>query len=102
MTIEVFLALLMVLSSVNAVFTEAVKKFLDGYGVKYSSNVVALVDSIIVGALGTSVYYMLAVVPFDAQHIMFLILMIVSTWVSSMIGYDKILQLVEQIKQANL
>lgn len=102
MTIEVFLALLLILSSANALLTQAVKKFLDGYEFKYSSNVVALIDSIIVGAVGTYVYYLLDNIPFDGQHIMFLILLTIATWISSMIGYDKILQLMNQIKDTNL
>jgi hypothetical protein len=64
--------------------------------------VVALIDSIIVGAVGTYVYYLLDNIPFDGQHIMFLILLTIATWISSMIGYDKILQLMNQIKDTNL
>ena len=58
MTIELFLILLTTLSIVTSLCTEAVKKFLDSLNFKYASNIVVLCVSIIVGGLGTAVFYL--------------------------------------------
>lgn len=98
MTITLFMALIVVLAIAVSLLTEAVKKFFEGTKVTYSSNVVVLIVSIIVGIGGTAMAYISLGIAFTPPNIICMVLMAVAVWVGSMLGYDKVLQMIEQIK----
>ena len=98
MTITLFMALVIVLALAVSLLTEAVKKFFEGTEVTYSSNMVVLIISIIVGIGGTAMAYVSLDIAFTPPNIICMVLMAVSVWVGSMLGYDKVLQMVEQFK----
>lgn len=99
MTISLFATILTIGSMVNALLTEAIKKMYANAGKQYSANVVALADAIIIGGLGTAAVYMLMSIPWTVNNIICLVMMVVAVWVASMVGYDKIIQLVKQIEK---
>lgn len=98
MTITLFMALLVVLAVAVSLLTEAVKKLFEGTKVTYSTNVVALIVSTVVGIVGTAMAYISLGIPFTPPNIVGMLLMAVAVWVGSMLGYDKVLQMVDQIK----
>lgn len=98
MTLTLFMALIVVLTVAVSLITEAVKKFLDDVGKKYSSNTVVLIIAIIVGVGGTALMYLFMGIPFTPANIICMVLMALAVWVGSMVGYDKVLQMIEQIK----
>lgn len=102
MTVTLFITLLVILSVAVSLFTEAVKKFLDEAGVKYSSNLVVLILSIIVGAGGTALMYVFLGIAFTTANVLCMILMALAVWVGAMVGYDKVLQMIEQVKSLTL
>ena len=77
--------------------TEAIKKAYANAGKDYSANLVALVNAIVVGCGGTAVLYMLLTIPWTINNVICMLLMGVAVWVSSMIGYDKVIQLIKQL-----
>lgn len=97
MTVTMFISILTIGAMVTSLLTEAIKKAYANAGKDYSSNVIALVDAVIVGGLGTAVAYMLMGIPWTVNNIICLVLMILAVWIGAMIGFDKIKQLVEQI-----
>lgn len=102
MTMTLFIALFTVLAgAVSSLITEAVKKWYANAEKPYSANIIALVVSVISGGLGTAVYYILKGIPWTINNIICLLLMIVAIWVTSMVGYDKVKQLLDQIGAAN-
>ena len=94
MTITLFLSLFTLGSMVSSLLTEAVKKATD-----ISSNIIALINAFVVGLAGTSAAYALMGVPFNLQNIICIILMTVCIWIGSMIGYDKVIQTISQIRR---
>ena len=102
MTVTLFISLLVILSVAVSLFTEAVKKFLADTDIKYSSNVVVLILSLIIGAGGTALMYVFLGIDFTMPNVMCTLLMAVSVWVGAMVGYDKVLQMIEQIKSLTL
>lgn len=102
MTLTLFLTLLVILAVVVSLITEAVKKFLDDTEVNYSSNVVVLIIALIVGAGGTALAYIFLGIPFTTPNILCIALMAVAVWVGAMVGYDKVLQMIEQVKNLTL
>lgn len=98
MTVELFLILLTILSVVTSLFTEGVKMFLDSMKFKYASNVVVLLVSIFVGGVGTIVFYLWNDIAWTSLNIICLFLMICANWLCAMLGYDKVMQAITQIK----
>lgn len=98
MTLAIFMVLLMVLAAAVSLITEAVKKCLDNSGAKYSANVIVLIVAIIVGVGGTAVAYLFLGIPFTLTNIVCIVLMAIAVWVGAMVGYDKVIQMIEQIK----
>ncbi len=97
MTITLFVSMLTLGAGVNALLTEAIKKAYANAGKEYSANLVALIDAIVVGCGGTAILYMLRAIPWTVNNVICLLLMGVAVWIASMIGYDKVLQLLKQL-----
>ena len=98
MTVSLFATILTIGAGVNALLTEAVKKAYKNAGREYSANTVALIAAVVVGGVGTAAVYMLMGLPWSVNNIICLAIIIVAVWIASMIGYDKVLQLVKQIE----
>lgn len=98
MTITTFLVLLAAFAAITSVVTEGVKKFLDSMEVSYASNVVVLIVALVVGCGGTAIYYVNYQIPFNALTSVYLALMGVANWLGAMVGYDKVKQAIEQLK----
>ena len=101
MDVTLFIALLTAFSAITSLCTEGFKKLLDGIGIYYSSNVLAFLVACIVGAGGTGVYYILNSIEFTMANIVFMVLMVLmglATSMTAMVGYDKVVQTITQIK----
>lgn len=96
MNITIFMSLFVIGALVSSLLTEALKKT---FSDDISSNIIALVDAGVVGVLGTSAAYILMGVEWNVQNIICLILMVFCIWIGSTVGYDKVLQTLEQIKK---
>lgn len=94
MTVELFLTLLVFFSTATSLVTEALKKVT---GDKIPYNALVLIVAMIVGCVGTAIYYMTNNIPWTAINIIYLILMGITNWIGAMVGYDKIKQLIGQM-----
>ena len=97
MTVTLFISIFTVGAAISGLLTEAVKKAYQNAEKEYSANIIALIDAAVVGGLGTACAYMLLGIPWTVNNIICLALMVVVVWMGSMIGYDKIVQLLKQI-----
>lgn len=100
MTVTLFVTILTIGAAVSALLTEAIKKAYSNEKKDYSANMIALINAVVVGGGGTAVTYMLVGIPWTVNNIICLILMIVCVWIGSMVGYDKIVQLIKQIAES--
>ncbi len=96
MTITLFLSLFTIGSMVSSLLTEAIKK---AVSLSVSTNIIALIDAIVVGAAGACAAYVLLGIPFNLQNDICIILMTICIWVGSMIGYDKVIQTISQLRR---
>lgn len=94
MTVTLFIFLFTIGSMVSSLLTEALKKAFT----YMSTNIIALVDAVVVGCLGTLSAYVLMGVEWSLSNIVCLVLMTFCIWIGSMVGYDKVLQTISQIK----
>ena len=100
MSITLFITILTIGGMVTALLTEAIKKMYANMNKQYSANIIALVNAVVVGCGGTSVVYMLMNIPWTVNNIICMVLMTVAVWIASMLGFDKVIQTINQI--ANL
>lgn len=99
MSVSIFITLLTLFSTVTALVVEAEKILLPEHNIRIASNTLALVTACIIGWIGTSVYYIFDNVLFTTQNTTALLLMGVACGLCSMVGYDKVMQTIEQIKR---
>lgn len=97
MTVTLFISIITAASVITQLLTEAIKTAYSNAGKDYSANVIALVNAIVVGCGGTAITYMLLGITWDANNILCMFLMGIAVWIASMVGYDKIIQLLKQI-----
>ena len=97
MIITLFISLLTFGSALCGLVTEAIKTAYKNAGKDYSSNIIALVDALVVGGVGTAAAYMLLGIPWTVNNIICLVLMCLVIWLGAMIGFDKIIQTIGQI-----
>jgi len=102
MTITLFITILTIGGALTALITEAIKKVYANMNKQYSPNIIALVNAIVVGGGGTAVVYMLNGIDWSVNNIICLVLMAIAVWISSMLGFDKVLQTVNQIAKLNV
>lgn len=91
-----FLIMLSLFSTLSSLVTEGVKNIIyDKANLPY--NLTALGCACIIGSAGTAVYYLLTAAPFTASHILCMVLMGFASGLTSMVGFDKLKQSLEQI-----
>ena len=98
MTIETFLMLLLAVSVFTGLFTEAVKIVMDGLGEKYCSNVLAGGVAVILSVLVSAAYVVLTETAYNNKMMVYLIALTLLSWLSAMVGYDKVIQAILQIR----
>lgn len=97
MTVELFLTLLSGFSVLTGLIVESIKSVIDDKFI-VSYNLIAVIIALIVGIGGTFIYYTIAGVEVTVVNVIYSILMGGASALSSMCGYDKIKQLVDQLK----
>lgn len=98
---EVFLIGLMVISTLTSLVTEAIKKILVEYNVKYRANTLAgIVATVLSAAIGIG-YVVIASVGFSAQVVVCLIALVFLSWLCAMVGYDKVIASLKTAKGAD-
>lgn len=97
MTLTMFMTLITIFSVISSFLTEGVKKWCTNAGKKYSANLIALINALVIGLCGTPIAYIVMGIPFTVVNIAFIIIMGAITWLGSMIGYDKVKQLIAQV-----
>lgn len=96
MTTGTFLLLLSSFSTLSSLVTEGIKKRF-GVDRKFSYNLLALLVALVIGCVGTGIYYQFHAIEFTTNNILCLALMGFASGLTSMIGYDKVSQLISQL-----
>ena len=96
MSIEFVLMVgVLVCSVFTGLIVEAIKKMTTAEG--RQTNLIAAVVSVIVGISFGVGYILLNKLTFDTQNIISIILLVVCSWIVSMVGFEKFRQTIEQI-----
>ena len=99
MTLEMFLLLLMVVSIFTGLVTEALKKLLDEVQKTYRPNLLAGGVTVALSVMIGAAYMILTETWINEKMTVYLIALVLLSWLSAMVGYDKVIQALTQIKK---
>ncbi len=89
---------LLIVSVVTNLTVEGIKKLLDGINVKYSSNVLAAVSSVIIACVVCVIYIIMNDVVFSMKIGVEIVILMYLGFLTSTVGYDKVVQMIKQIQ----
>lgn len=98
MSLEIFLLLLLIVSIFTGLFTEGIKKLMDEVNKKYLSNFLAGFVAVVLSVLVDAGYIILTEAQINAKMAVYLIALVLLSWLASMVGYDKVIQAITQCK----
>ena len=86
-----------------AIFTsltaEAIKKILDELKIKYSANILAAVVAVVLTVAASIGYIIYASITVTPQVVVCVIAMVFLAFLCATVGYDKVIQAIEQLKK---
>lgn len=97
MSLNVFLMLLLIVSTFTGLATEAIKKGLLERGKTYYANALAGYISVGLSIAVGAAYVILTNATINAQLAVYLIALLFMSWLAAMVGYDKVIQTIAQI-----
>jgi len=89
--------LLAVIAALTGLVTEAIKRTFNLDSDKVPLNLLTAVVSVVCGAAVGAGYFIMNSVPITPQNIVYLVIIIVASWISSMLGFDKIKETFTQL-----
>ena len=99
MNFEIFLLGLLIVSTLTGLFTEAIKAWLQERGKKYYSNALAGYVAVGLSVLVSFGYVILTETAVNAKMAVYLIALMLLSWLAAMVGYDKVIQAISQFKK---
>lgn len=97
MNVELFLTMLFGISLLTSLVVEAIKKMFEHSGTGSRPNVLAAIVSVVLSVVCYWGYTIYMETAFTAQGAVFLLALVMASWLSAMLGYDKVIQTVKQI-----
>lgn len=98
MPISFLTTALLIVSLVTNLTVEGIKKLLDGTKVKYSSNVLAAILSVIIACAVCVIYLVMTDTVFTLKIGVEIAVLMYLGFLVATIGYDKVVQMIQQIK----
>ena len=96
--LDIFLLGLTVSSTLNGLVTQAIKMILDEMKKTYYPNLISAIVSVVLsGALGGG-YFFVNDISFASKEVIYIVAMMFMSWLSAMVGYDKVVQAITQFK----
>lgn len=90
---------LIAVSLLTNLTVEGLKKLMDERGMTYSSNLLAAVTSVIIAAAIFGGYMIMNDITFTVKIAVQIVVLMYLAFLSSTVGYDKIIQTLKQIKE---
>lgn len=101
MTVHMFLLMLFIFSVTSDFITQGIKTLIKDK-VNFSSNIIVLIVSFIVGGIGMLIYYVLTDTVVGNKEVIYIFLMSLATWIVGMNSYDKVRQTFAQIRDKKM
>ena len=91
--------LLTITATFTSLTTQAVKKVLDEKAIKYSSNILAGIVSIVLSLSASTGYLIMKDIAFNPKVAVMSLSFVALNWLCATVGYDKVIQAIKQIKE---
>ena len=102
MPISFLTTALLIVSVITNLTVEGIKKLLDGTKVKYSSNVLAAVLSVLIACAVSVIYLIMTDTVFTmkigVEIVVLIVVLMYLGFLISTVGYDKVIQMLKQIQ----
>lgn len=99
MPIQVFLLMLLTCSIFTSLIVEGLKNMLTNQGRRMASSNITVAVVAVVLTLAVSISYALYFgLDFTVQYIICMVALCLLSWLCSMVGYDKVMQAIGQLK----
>lgn len=95
---EILLSALALISMLTSLTVEALKKIFNEKEIKYSSNLLAVIVSIILTIAISIGYICYADIQITAKEVITIIALTFMSFLSATVGFDKVKQLLEQLR----
>lgn len=99
MTVQMALFMLLVVATMTGLVTEGVKKMLQDGEISYKPNLLAGGVAVALSVAVGGAYMVLTETMLNAQMVVYLIALVFLSWLSAMVGYDKVIQTISQLKK---
>lgn len=77
---------------------EAIKTLLNKKDVEYSSNVLAVITSVMLACASSAIYLVLNNIAFTAEIAIEILILVYLSFLVSTVGYDKVIETISQFK----
>lgn len=91
---------LLIVSLVTNLTVEGIKKLLDETSVKYSSNLLAVIVSVVVAGAVSAIYLIMNDIIFTLKIGVQIVVLMYLGFLIATVGYDKIIQMIGQIQSS--
>lgn len=98
MSSETILIMLFIISAVTTLFVEGEKNFLKSYNKEYAPNLLAAYTSIIISICVYIGYVILFDIAMTPKTFVYMCIVTALSWLISQTSFDKVKQMIEQIK----
>lgn len=98
MPISFLTTALLIVSLITNLTVEGIKKLLEGTKVKYSSNVLAAILSVVIACAVCAIYLVMTDTIFTAKIGVEIIVLMYLGFLVATVGYDKVVQMIKQIQ----
>lgn len=92
-----FQAMMLATSILTGLTVEGLKKILDEKGKTYHSNILAGITAVILSVFIYAGYVCIEGIELSAESVVYAAVLILLSWLCAMVGYDKVIQTLEQI-----
>lgn len=99
MNLEIFLTLLLAVSILTGLMVEAIKEVLKELERPYKANILAGLVAVALSVLVMAGYVTLVDAVINSKMAVYLIALVLLSWLSAMVGYDKVIQAITQIRK---
>lgn len=98
MPISFLTTALLIVSVITNLTVEGIKKLLDGTKVKYSSNALAAILSVLIACAVSAIYLIMTDTVFTMKIGVEIVVLMYLGFLISTVGYDKVIQMLKQIQ----
>ena len=99
MTFEIFMMGLLLVSVLTGLFTEAIKGWLLERGQNFYCNALTGYVAAGLSVLVSAGYLVITETAFNLKMAVYLIALVLLSWLAAMVGYDKVIQSITQFKK---